>query len=249
MTKPVDDGDRWVRRFHPADHDAPTLVCFPHAGGAASYFFTMSAQLSPTVRVLALQYPGRQDRRKEPFADSIPKLADGIFDALSPRVEGTFALFGHSMGAILAFEVARRLERRAGVSPALLFASGRRAPSTVREENVHLRDDDAIVAEMKRLSGTDAGVFDDEELIRLVLPTMRADYRAIETYQGQADAVVGCPITVIVGDADPKTTVDEAAAWESHTSTGFDIRVFPGGHFQLADRWPEIASIVSAALA
>ncbi|WP_309032573.1 thioesterase II family protein, partial [Streptomyces alfalfae] len=157
----TDGSDLWLRRFHPAP-DAPVrLVCFPHAGGSATFYFPVSAALQSDSDVTALQYPGRQDRRSEPNVDDIGVLADRIAPVVAPLFDRPVVFFGHSMGAIIAFEVARRLQER-GHTPAMLFASGRRAPSTRREENVHQRDDDGIVAEMKAMSGTDAQVLGDE---------------------------------------------------------------------------------------
>ncbi|MGW5868667.1 thioesterase II family protein [Streptomyces sp. NPDC055239] len=242
----TDGSDLWLRRFHPAP-DAPVrLVCFPHAGGSASFYFPVSAALASDSDVAALQYPGRQDRRMEPNVDDIGVLADRIAPVVAPLFDRPVVFFGHSMGAILAFEVARRLEEQ-GHTPAMLFASGRRAPSTRREENVHQRDDDGIVAEMKAMSGTDAQVLGDEELLRMVLPAIRSDYRAIETY-GPVDATVGCPITALVGDDDPKTTVAEADVWRSHTTGAFRIQTFRGGHFYLSPRAAEVIALTREAL-
>ncbi|MEL3947507.1 thioesterase II family protein [Streptomyces sp. LNU-CPARS28] len=242
----ADGSDLWLRRFHPAA-DAPVrLMCFPHAGGSASFYFPVSAALADGCDVSALQYPGRQDRRHEPNVDDIGVLADRIAPVLEPLFDRPVVFFGHSMGAVLAFEVARRLEAR-GHEPALLFASGRRAPSTVREENVHQRDDDGIVAEMKAMSGTDAQVLGDEELLRMVLPALRSDYRAIETY-GPVDTTVACPITVLTGDDDPKTTVPEAEQWRAHTTGAFHLKVFRGGHFYLSPRAAEVIATVREAL-
>ncbi|MDF5757187.1 alpha/beta fold hydrolase [Spongiactinospora sp. TRM90649] len=226
------DDDLWIRRFHPAPDAGARLVCLPHAGGSASYYHPVSAALSPAIDVLAVQYPGRQDRRAEPCVENIEELADGIVGALRPWTDRPFALFGHSMGAVLGFEVTRRLERE-DIAPLMLFASGRRAPSTRRAESVHLRDDDGLVAELKRLNGTDSSVLADEELLRMVLPATRSDYRAIETYAGDPGAVLNTPITVLTGDNDPKTTLDEARAWSGHTTGEFEMRVYPGGHFFL----------------
>ena len=242
----TDSSDLWLRRFHPAP-DAPVrLVCFPHAGGSASFYFPVSAALQSDADVTALQYPGRQDRRSEPNVDDIGELADRIAPVVAPLFDRPVVFFGHSMGAILAFEAARRLEAQ-GHQPAMLFASGRRAPSTRREESVHQRDDDGIVAEMKAMSGTDAQVLGDEELLRMVLPALRSDYRAIETY-GPVDATVDCPITALVGDDDPKTTVPEADVWRAHTTAAFDIQTFKGGHFYLSPRAAEVISLTREAL-
>ncbi|WP_433335411.1 thioesterase II family protein [Spirillospora sp. CA-294931] len=236
MTESTVDGGTWIRRFHPAPEAVTRLVCFPHAGGSATFYFPVSAKLSPDVEVLTVQYPGRQDRRNEPPIADIPALADAVFDALRPWLGDRPALFGHSMGATVAFEVARRMERH-GTPPRVLVASGRRAPSCHRSENVHLRDDEGLLAELDKLSGTDARLLADEELRRMVLPAVRADYRAIETYRLPADTPrLSCPVTVIVGDDDPQVTLDEAAAWRGHTTGAFDLQIAPGGHFYLTDQ-------------
>lgn len=238
--------DRWVREFRPAGPDAVTLCCFPHAGGSASYYLPLAAALAPDVRVLAVQYPGRQDRHGEPPVATIAELADRITTALLPHTERPFAFFGHSMGAILAFEVTRRLTDR---RPAVLFVSGRRAPSCVRDEAVHLLPDDGLLAETRRLDGTAAQLLVDDDLVQLFLPALRADYRAIETYRCvPPDAAVGCPIVALTGVDDPKTSPAEAAAWRRHTTADFRLHRFAGGHFFLADRWSEVATILSGPL-
>ncbi|MDT0265789.1 alpha/beta fold hydrolase [Streptomyces sp. DSM 44915] len=241
------DSALWLRRYHPAPHAPVRLVCFPHAGGSASFYHPVSAALTGDCDVVALQYPGRQDRRHEPNLTDLGELADHITPRVAPLFDRPVVFFGHSMGAILAFEVARRLRESGGHTPATLFASGRRAPSTRRAENVHQRDDDGIVAEMKMMSGTDAKVLGDEELLRMVLPALRADYTAIETYH-PVRAAVDCPITALVGDADPKTTTEEAEAWRAHTTGAFQLHVFPGGHFYLSPRGAEVIAVVKEAL-
>lgn len=228
--------DLWVRRYHPAPGARARLVCLPHAGGAASYFFPVSRELAPRIEVMAIQYPGRQDRRTEPFIKTVDELADSLAGVLggvlTKAPDLPLALFGHSMGAILGFEVALRLQR-AGRTPTALFVSGRRAPSTHRDERVHLRDDAGLLADVRALSGTDAKIMDDDELVRMALPAIRNDYTAIETYRHLPGLRLGCPIHAMVGDADPKATTDEVRLWADHTSAGFEMTVFPGGHFYL----------------
>ncbi|MDT0447750.1 thioesterase II family protein [Streptomyces hesseae] len=224
----------WARRYHPATTATTRLVCFPHAGGSASFFHPVSARFAPGVEVIALQYPGRQDRRHEPCITDIATLADRITDRLMELDDKPTVYFGHSMGAVLAFEVAWRLEQKGAASaPRAVIASGRRAPSTSRPETVHQRDDDGVIAELKLLNGTEAGVLGDEEILRMALPAIRGDYTAIETYRCPEDRVVRCPVTVLTGDADPRTSLDEAKAWERHTEGDFRLEVFPGGHFFL----------------
>ncbi|MEV0441460.1 alpha/beta fold hydrolase [Streptomyces spectabilis] len=235
--------DLWVRSYHPAPAARRRLVCFPHAGGSASFYFPVSAALSEVADVIALQYPGRQDRHTERGIETIGEMADRIAEALRGHTTLPLTFFGHSMGAVLAFEVARRLEKD-GQAPVHVFASGRRAPSRFRPENVHQRDDDGIIAEMRKLSGTDPRVLGDEELLRMVLPAIRSDYTAIETYRAEAGAQIGSPITVLVGDDDPRTTLDEARAWEPHTLGSFDMKVFSGGHFYLTDHAQDVIAVL-----
>ncbi|GAB2898606.1 alpha/beta fold hydrolase [Streptomyces deserti] len=239
--------DLWVRRYHPAPDASARLVCFPHAGGSASFYFPVSSALSAVADVAALQYPGRQDRHTEKGIDSIAELADRAHEALRPCADRPLTFFGHSMGAVLAFEVARRFERD-GQGPVRVFASGRRAPSTHRSENVHQRDDEGIIAEMRKLSGTDPRVLGNDEVLRMVLPAIRSDYTAIENYRAEPGATIAAPITVLTGDADPRTTLDEARAWEQHTTGDFDLKVFPGGHFYLTEHAAEVIEVLRAHL-
>jgi pyochelin biosynthetic protein PchC len=239
--------DRWIRRYHPAPDARIRLVCLPHAGGSASYFFPVSKNLSPKIEVLAVQYPGRQDRRSEPFVPTIAELADTVTALLADETDRPLALFGHSMGAVLGFEIALRLEA-AGTTPAALFASGRRAPSTQRDERVHLRDDDGLIAEVKALSGTDSRVMEDDELVRMALPALRNDYRAIETYRWQPGPKLHCPIHALVGDADPKATVEEVRKWGDHTESVFTLDTFPGQHFYLDKHAPAVMNKITDAL-
>lgn len=238
------DSSLWIRRFHPDPQSKIRLVCFPHAGGSASFYFSASRALRGDVEVLAVQYPGRQDRRAEPCVTSITELADCIFRVLRSMSGPPLALFGHSMGAITAFEVARRLEREMGAVAVRLFVSGRRAPSRHYDEYVHLRDDQGILTEVKALNGTDARVFDNEEIMRMSLPSLRGDYRAIESYRGGEGVQVSCPISMLVGDSDPRVTLDDALAWRTHTTAEFDSHIFPGGHFYLGAQQSQVLKLI-----
>jgi len=247
MTGSSPGNGAWVRRFHPAPQAATRLICLPHAGGSSTYYFPMSRALSPEVEVLAIQYPGRQDRRREPCVDDLRVLAGLLAPEVLPWLDRPTAIFGHSMGATLGFELALRLAD-AGVTPHSLFVSGRRAPSTFRDERVHLYSDAEFIADLHRLSGTDPQMFEDEETVRMILPALRSDYRAAEKYRYRESPPLDCPITALIGDDDPQVTRQEAAAWATHTAAGFDLQVYPGGHFFLAQHAAAVLDLVGGQL-
>jgi surfactin synthase thioesterase subunit len=245
----IDEQSQWLRHFRSSDSSSVQLICFPHAGGAASYYFPYAAALGPTIQTAAVQYPGRQDRHREKCIDNIPEMAELIYEAIRRDLGRQFAFLGHSMGAILAFEVARRLQQRDGTGPCWLFASGACAPSRRRAgQTVHLRDESGLLEELRSTGGTDPRVLADQDLLATVLPVARSDYKAIETYRCLPGPRLDCPITALIGDSDPKVTVDEAAAWEEHSAGGFILRVFPGGHFYLEAHRGDVIATISATL-
>jgi pyochelin biosynthesis protein PchC len=136
------------------------------------------------------------------------------------------------MGAILAFEVALRCEQE-GITPVVVFVSGRRAPSTHRVETVHLLPDSALVQEIRGLEGTQSALLDDEDIVGMILPALRADYRAVETYQNVDAGTIDSPLITLLGEDDGMVTLAEGQAWANHTTNEFELRVYPGGHFYL----------------
>lgn len=237
----------WVRRFRPKPDAATRLVCFPHAGGSASYYLPVARGVPASVDVLAIQYPGRQDRRHEPGIDDIERLADLVTAELADWRDRPLALFGHSMGAMVGYEVARRLERD-GTTPAALIASGRRAPSRHRETSVHRLDDHGLRAELARLSGTGSELLDDVDMLNMILPATRCDYRAVESYRHRPGPPLRSPVLALVGDQDTEVTVAEAEAWREHTTGAFELRVFPGGHFYLNEHAATVLELITRQL-
>ncbi|HET9143881.1 thioesterase II family protein [Actinophytocola sp.] len=228
-------GGSWIRRFHPAPDRPVRVVFLPHAGGSASYYFPFSRELSARADVLSVQYPGRQDRLTEPLLDDVADLADGVTTALLPWLDRPTILFGHSLGATIAYEVARRLEHDKSVVPQALVVSGRRAPADLRNQGGHTRDDDFLLAELAEMSGTDSQVLAEPELIKMILPVLRSDYHAAESYTFVAGPPLSCPLLVLTGDADSRVSVAEARNWSEYTTGPSTVEVFPGGHFYLAD--------------
>ncbi|MDN5916867.1 MAG: alpha/beta fold hydrolase [Pseudonocardia sp.] len=238
-------GRGWLRCYRPQPAARIRLVCFPHAGGSASWFRQWAQHLPDAVELHAVQYPGREDRFGEKCLTDMRTLADGVTDALAPLLDRPVALFGHSMGAAVAFEVAARMAGRGRGIPAHLFASARHAPHDPSPAaDVHLRDDDGVVAELRRLGGTAGPLLDDPDLLPLVLPAVRADHELVETYRGHPDRVLDCPITVLLGSDDTEVTPDQARGWLSSTRAAVDVEEFPGGHFYLADAPGDVVTTI-----
>ncbi|MFG1611077.1 thioesterase II family protein [Actinoplanes sp. NPDC049265] len=240
--------DKWVTIATPSPQSTVRLICLPHAGGSASFFFPVSRALAPRVEVLAVQYPARQTRLREPGIDNIPEYADQIFAVLAELDDKPLAFFGHSMGAILAYEVALRMRQAGRPAPVHLFASGRRAPSRYRAERIHEGTDAQVVAELKRLGGPNPALLADPEMLALILPAVRSDYTAIERYRHTPGRHLTCPITAVIGDHDPRVSPDEARSWSEHTTGPFTLKILPGDHFYLVARAPELLALISHTL-
>ena len=238
----------WFRRYPAARSPRVRLVCLPHAGGNAQLFHGWPHRLSGDVELLAVRYPGRQERMAEPCATSMEELADPIAAALSAYRDVPLALFGHSMGAAVAYEVAARLEKT-GPGPRHVFLSARNAPHRAPRTTLHRAADDVLLASVRRLGTLGGDPYGVPELRELLLPVLRDDYRLIETYAPRNPPMLRAPVTAYVGAADPGCDVRRVTAWADLTTGGFDLRTFPGDHFYLAPREAELTADISARLA
>jgi len=241
---------RWLRCFARQPAASLRLVCFPHAGGAASFFFPWAKPFSPTVEVWAIRYPGREDRPAEEPLVGIEAMAGEIAHALTALADRPAVLFGHSMGALVAFETARHRDRLVGGAPVTrLIASSSPAPVSAGLARIRGTDDASLLGDLRQGGGTSDAVLDHPELLEIVIETLRADYRRLNGYRPLPGATTGAPITVIGGSDDPAVDDGDLAAWQTHTTSTFERHMFPGGHFHLADTLPAIVALVTRELA
>jgi medium-chain acyl-[acyl-carrier-protein] hydrolase len=224
--------DPWIVRPRPNANMRLRLFCFPYAGGGASLFRKWPDSLPPTVEVCAVQLPGRENRLVEPLFDDVERAVGALVGALRPYLDRPFAFFGHSMGALLAFALARELREQRLIEPAHLFVSGRRAPQTpARFEPIHHLPEADFVAELRRYNGTPELILRDAELRRLFLPILRMDFALAETYTYIAEAPLACPISAFGGLQDEIVNHAELEAWAEQTRAAFSLRMLEGDHF------------------
>ncbi|MCE6998423.1 alpha/beta fold hydrolase [Saccharothrix sp. S26] len=227
------------------------MLCFPHAGGGASYYRPWAAAFPADVELWVVQYPGREDRMTEARIDEMGVLVDEVSGVLLAELDDLpLVLFGHSMGAAVAHEVARVLaEARPGLVRKLVV-SGRMAPKheMTKVASVHLADDDGLVAHVVALGGTSAAVFAEPELRDLLLPVIRNDYRLIETYRPTDVAPLDVPVTAIIGSRDARATVELARPWSEIAGAGFALKVLEGGHFYLTENRDAVLAEIVAGL-
>ncbi len=225
------------------DPGATRLFCLPHAGAGASAYRHWPELLAPEVEVLPVQLPGREGRHSESLSRSVFELADALAEPLGDRAGSEFSLFGHSMGALLGYELAHALTAR-GRPPAHLFVSGLGAPHLpLARPPVHDLPDEELLSVITQLEGTTAEILASPELVQLLLPVFRADLAVCETYQHPGRPPLPVPITALGGRDDRSVSVDRLLAWQSLTSASFRLAVFAGGHFYLHGALDELIEV------
>jgi medium-chain acyl-[acyl-carrier-protein] hydrolase len=227
-----DPKERWLAYREVNPRARMRMFCFPYAGGGASIFRGWAASLPADVEVCPVQFPGRESRlREQPFTRSEAMVA-ATADALQPVFDLPFVFFGHSMGAAVGFELTRELRRRGWPQPLQLFVSGRRAPHLPpREEPIYALPEPEFLIKLKELNGTPQEVLEHEELMRLLIPILRADFEVNETYTFAAEEPIDVGISALGGIGDEDVTREDVEAWKEHTRGRFRMRMLPGDHF------------------
>jgi mycobactin phenyloxazoline synthetase len=235
---------RWIKRFPGSGTDGAAVV-FPHAGGAAAAYRPLAKALSSNgIDTYVMQYPRRAERLSHPGTVTLGELARDLFDAAEWQRTGTLHLFGHCMGAVVAFEFARIAERH-GVEVRRLWASAGQAPSTVAESPPLPTSDADVLADMMDLGGTDPRLLEEEDFVELLVRAVQADYRALARYTCAEDVRITAGIHAVAGDRDHRVTREQMRRWESHTTGQFEFSLFDGGHFYLDSHLDAVAKMVS----
>jgi len=226
---------RWLQYWQRRPKARIRLFCFPYAGGSASIFRTWSDRVPQEVEICPVQWPGREGRLTEPLISDFHTLVSDLALALAPVLDMPYAFFGHSMGALVSFELTRYLRGMRKTSlPVHLFVSGRRAPQIpdLDPPTSHLPEPE-FIEELRRLKGTPEAVLQNEELLRLLMPSIRADFSMCEKYIYIPAKPLECPITAMGGLYDREVMRHMIEAWREQTSSNFKLRFFDGDHFFL----------------
>lgn len=239
----------WFIRFQASPRARLRLFCFPYAGGGANIYRKWAASLPDEIEVYGVQLPGRGTRLSEAPISNLPQLADAIAEAITAYLDAPFACFGHSMGAVIGFELIHRLRQRHGVEPVHLFVSGRCSPQTPNDGPItYYLPEPEFIAELNRLNGTPQDLLNNPELIQLMMPVLRADFEICQTYNYTHRPPMKCPITAFGGLQDTDVTRRHLESWGDQTNGPFTLRMFPGDHFFLHKYEAGLLQIISREL-
>lgn len=242
---------KWIQLYQPNPQASLRVFCFPYAGAGAQIFRDWARHLPAFVEVCPILLPGRWARMREPLLTDMDELICGLDDGLSGWLDKRFALFGASLGANAAFELARLLQGRSGPQPCLLGVASCAAPH-LRNERLRLHtlsDDELIEGVRDRYDGIPDQLLAEPELLRLTLPPLRADLTINETYKYVSGPPLACPIIAYSGEGDRIAPPDTVEAWSAHTTGSFKAELYDGEHFVVMTHTRQLLASFSAALA
>jgi medium-chain acyl-[acyl-carrier-protein] hydrolase len=222
----------WINVFQTSPQAKLSLICFPYAGGGANIFATWKGVLPPSIEILAVNPPGRGARMMEPALCDMDTLVAQLKSELKPFLNKPYVFFGHSLGSVVAFEMARALRAENTTLPKHLFAAGRRAPHVENDgPPIYHLPDDAFKEEIRKKKGTPEEILNNDELMSLVLPMLKADFQIADTHQYTEGEPFDFPLTYYWGNTDKPANQNNDDAWGNHTAAEYRQREFQGGHF------------------
>ena len=241
--------NHWFGNILPRRQVELRLFCFPYAGGASSIYRGWAESLPAAVEIVPIELPGRGRRLQELGYTSMPALIQALGPVLHPYLDRPFALYGHSMGAMIAFELARFFRREYQREPQILFVSGRRAPQIPDPRPISYNmPEPELIKQLGRLQGTPKEILENAELMELLLPLIRADFQLIQTYSYSNDRPLHCPITVFGGTEDLEAPRSLLTGWEEQTDSRFTLHMLPGDHFFLKGSQPLLLRLLARQL-
>lgn len=236
----------WIAFAQPSTQARLRLLCLPYAGGGAAIYRDWGRSAPAGLAIVPIELPGRGRRFVERPYTRLPELVAALAPAILPLTQQPFALFGHSMGALIAFELARELRRAGAAAPRHLFVSGHRAPQLPDPDRpIHALPYAEFVDELRQLNGTPAELLENAELMHLLEPTLRADFELCEQYAYTPGAPLDCPISAFGGLSDPHAARDQIEPWRAQTRGAFYARVLPGDHFFLHAERPALLGAIA----
>lgn len=231
--------------------DRLKLFCFPFAGATAAVYHRFRRYLPPRIDVVPVEMAGHGSRMKEPLIDSVSGHVDDLLPRLTDQMAaGPFAVFCHSVGTLLAFEVLHSLQEHEGIEPVHVFFSGRHTPDVPSKTSWHQAPDSVFLSMIRGFGGTSQQVLDTPELVELFTTILKSDYKVAETYEYAAPAeLLHCPVTAVAGTRDPVVSAEQLRRWGEFTDGPFDVHQLPGGHFYWFDDVAPLCSILMRGLA
>lgn len=236
----------WAMSFKPNPSARMRLFCIPYAGSGASMYRDWNASVRDDVEVIGIQLPGRENRFSEPHMTSIDTVVEQLIRVMSGYSDKPFVLFGHSLGALIGFELTRALQRLRLPAPRHLIVSGTCAPPRRHvEEPINQLPDDAFLEKIRHFNGTPKSLLQDEELMKLFMPLLRADFHIAETYRYEERGPVWCPLTALGGDEDDGVSLEDLSAWSTVCRGTYEEHIFRGDHFFIHNHKMAIIDLVN----